>query len=80
MKSFVPLLLNMSWFDITTRIEPNDLTLFLRDAKNFIIGWDFDENLAIDGNVDETDDNFNLKRVMVGFWERKFPFEEYYND
>ena len=35
---------------------------------------------AIDGVVDETDDNFNLKRVMVGFWGRKFPFEEYHND
>ena len=35
---------------------------------------------AIDGIVDGTDDNFNLKRVMVGFWGRKFPFKEYYND
>jgi len=35
---------------------------------------------AIDGIVDGTDDNFNLKRVMVGFWGREFPFKEYYND
>ena len=35
---------------------------------------------AIDGVVDKTDDNFNLKRIMVGFWGRKFPFKEYYND
>ena len=35
---------------------------------------------AIDGVVDGADDNFNLKRIMVGFWGRKFPFEEYYND
>ena len=35
---------------------------------------------AIDGIVDGRDDNFNLKRLMVGFWDRKFPFKEYYND
>ena len=35
---------------------------------------------AIDGEISESDDNFNLKRIMVGFWGRKFPFEEYYND
>ena len=35
---------------------------------------------AIDGVVDGSDDNFNLKRMMIGFWDRKFPFEEYYND
>ena len=69
MKSFVPLLLNMSWFDITTRIEPNDLTLFLRDAKNFIIGWDFDENLAIDGNVD-----FELVDSFIDSNKGKFIF------
>ena len=32
------------------------------------------------GEISESDDNFNLKRIMVGFWGRKFPFEEYYND
>ncbi len=35
---------------------------------------------AIDGIVDGRDDNFNLKRLMVGFWDRKFPFKEYYSD
>ncbi|MEO9531132.1 MAG: anthranilate synthase component I family protein [Crocinitomicaceae bacterium] len=59
----------MSWFDITTRIEPNDLTLFLRDAKNFIIGWDFDENLAIDGNVD-----FELVDSFIDSNKGKFIF------
>ena len=34
---------------------------------------------AIDGVVDGSDDNFNLKRMMIGFWDRKFPFKEYYN-
>ena len=33
---------------------------------------------AIDGIVDGSDDNFNLKRMMIGFWDRKFPFKEYY--
>jgi peptidoglycan/xylan/chitin deacetylase (PgdA/CDA1 family) len=35
---------------------------------------------AVDGIVDGTDDNFNLKRIMVGFQDRKFPFKEYYSD
>ena len=34
---------------------------------------------GIDGIVDGSDDNFNLKRMMIGFWDRKFPFKEYYN-
>tara|TARA_Y100000310_G_C20631152_1_gene788717 strand:+ start:459 stop:1352 length:894 start_codon:yes stop_codon:yes gene_type:complete len=33
---------------------------------------------AISGYVEEDDNNFNLKRIMVGFWQQRFPFEEYY--
>jgi peptidoglycan/xylan/chitin deacetylase (PgdA/CDA1 family) len=33
---------------------------------------------AISGFVRNQDDNFNLRRIMVGFNNQKFPFKEYY--
>jgi hypothetical protein len=35
---------------------------------------------AIPGDNDAKLDNFNLKRIMVGFNEIPFPFEEYYDE
>ena len=34
---------------------------------------------AIDGFIGD-EDEFNYRRIMVGFLNTKFPFEEYYND
>ena len=34
---------------------------------------------AIDGFLDD-EDEFNYRRIMVGFQDNKFPFKEYYND
>lgn len=34
---------------------------------------------AIDGFLGE-EDEFNYRRIMVGFQDKKFPFKEYYND
>ena len=34
---------------------------------------------AIDGFL-ENEDEFNYRRIMVGFQDNKFPFKEYYND
>jgi anthranilate/para-aminobenzoate synthase component I len=51
MKSFVSLPFKIDWRDIANKIEPNDLTIYLRDDNNFTIGWDFEDIFTLNNEL-----------------------------
>ena len=59
MKTYQSISLKIRWQDILARIEPNDMTLYLRDDKNFTVGWDFHSQLDFKDEID-----FDLKKMI----------------